>query len=896
MQLASWLAEGVSNSSSRQSKLGRCWAGILTLGLWQAACAGLLGLGQPLQAAETPGPAYTVIVGINQYADASILPRAFAEADAVALYQWLTSEHGGQVPAERVRLLLGRPQGHPRALPAHRDEILKAWHWALDNAKEEEVVLLAWFGQGAPVGDRTCYFAADSTLKDRGKNAISATQLEQLLEQCKSNRIVAILDVNFRGYDDKKEKISTLGLEKRLQEFDRLSDEEQERHADQRQMPAWVLSANDGMDPSPEDKQAGHGLLLQVVLDGLNGPADTETGEADGIITVGELFQYVRKEFPPRAKRDTGKAVAPLAFYSETRSHFALTINPKTFDTVRGRIAEFEKRAKVAGLPNEVVEEGRRLLMQVPRFEQPRQMRKHYLAFAAGQLDAPGLLQQRQRYLQALQVSRKEAELFADRVLRVADIARQNYVKPLTYADLIPAAVRGLYRYIDEKVPPTLEKRLEEVGELSREQLRQLLVEVRTSIGQRDDLQGAKASYRACEAMLHSLDNYSAFIDPDTVAEIERQTQQVFIGVGVQIQKDLATDTVRVVTPLRGSPAYRAGIQKDDLIVGVTNFVDKEGNHLPKPEYTDTRGMSIREVVNKILGKEGTEVQLHVERELADGTKKQLQFRLKRSRIEVETVFGVRRKPDDSWDFYIDPQHKIGYIRLSQFARFTARDLQRALEELRQNGLNGLILDLRFNPGGYLDAAVKIADLFVDDGLIVTVRPRRGQPVPFTGHHDGSYLDFPLVVLINGGSASASEIVSACIQDHDRGIIMGERSFGKGSVQNIIELQFDRNEGPSEVKLTTATFWRPSGKNLARDRKSKEEDDWGVRPHPDYTLKLEPGERAQLFAHLRQGEVIPPRELVKSEPQEPFTDRQLQMAVDFLKRQIAGQQKNGKSG
>jgi len=852
--------------------------------------------GQAIVQAQTPGPAYTVIVGINQYADPFILPRAFAEADAVALYRWLTSDRGGQVPAEKVRLLLGRPQNQPGALPATREEILKALHWALDNAKEEEVILLAWFGQGAPVGDRTCYFAADSTLKDRAKNAINAAQLEQLLEQCKSNRIVAILDVNFRAYDEKKEKVSTMGLEKRFQEFDRLSDEEQDRRPDQRHVPAWLLSANDGMGPSPEDKQSGHGLLLHLVLEGLNGQADQEAGEADGVITVSELFQYVRKEFPPRAKRDTGKAVAPAAFYSEIRGHFPLTINPKIFEAVQRRIAEFVKRGKAEGLPNDVLEEGQRLLLQVPRFEQPRQMRKHYAAFAEGKIDAQTLLQHRQRYLQALQVSRKEAEQFADRVLRVADIARQNYVKPLTFADLIPAAVRGLYRFMDEKIPPALDKRLNDVADLTREELRELLVEVRLQIGQRDDLQGPKASYRACEAMLHSLDNYSAFIDPETVAEIERQTQQVFIGVGVQIQKDLATDMVRVITPLRGSPAYRAGIQKDDLIVGVTNFVDKEGNPLPKPEYIETRGLSIRDVVNKILGKEGTEVQLHIERELADGTKKQLQFRLTRSRIEVETVFGVRRKPDDSWEYYIDPQNKIAYIRLSQFARYTYRDLKRAIEELRASGLNGLILDLRFNPGGYLDAAVKIADMFVDDGLIVTVRPRRGQPVEFTGKHEESYLDFPLVVLINGGSASASEIVSACVQDHDRGIIMGERSFGKGSVQNIIELQFDRTEGPSEVKLTTATFWRPSGKNLARDRKSKEEDDWGVRPHPDYTLKLEPGERAQLIEHLRQAEVIPPREPVKTEPQEPFTDRQLQMAVDFLKRQVTARQEKNKTG
>ncbi|MCS7177635.1 MAG: S41 family peptidase [Gemmatales bacterium] len=832
---------------------------------------------------ETPVPSYTVIVGIDRYADDVILPRAFAEADAVALYRWLRDDQGGRVPEERIRLLLGQAARQQGALTASRENILQALRWALEQAQEDDLVLLAWFGQGAPVGDRTCYFAVDSSFKDRGKTAISASELEQLLERSKSARIVALLDVNFRGYDESKEKVSTVGLEKRFQEFDRVSDDQDERP--RVLPPVAVLSANDGTQPSPENKRTGHGVFLEVVLNALNGGADAEGDAADGLITVSELFQYVQREYPQRTKQVTGKALSTLATF--THGHVPVASYAAQYRKTLARIEAFLKRALADKLPQEVISEGKSLIGQTPRFELPRQMRKHYLAYAEGKIAADKLLAERNSYLQSLQVSQQEAELFADRVLRVANVARANYFKPITYADLIPPAIRGLYTYMQEKVPPEINRRLESVVKMTVPEIRDLLVEVRLKIGQRDDIKGNKAAYRACDAMLHSLDNYSAFIEPEVVAEIERQTQQVFIGVGVQIQKDLGTDMVRVITPLRNSPAYKAGIQTGDLIVGVTNFVDSEGKPLKEPEYISTKGMSIREVVNKILGKEGTEVQLHLEREMANGEKKSLTIRLKRSRIEVETVFGVRRRDDDSWDYYIDPQNKIAYIRLSQFARFTARDLQKALEELSGSGLNGLILDLRFNPGGYLDQAVKIADMFIDDGVIVTVRPRRGREISYSGEHQGSYLNFPMVVLINGGSASASEIVSAALQDHGRAVIMGERSFGKASVQTVTPLQLDPKEGPAEVKLTTASFWRPNGKNLARDRNSKEEDDWGVRPHPDYTLKLEPGERGQLFEHLRRSEIIQPREPVKIEPPEPFTDRQLQMAVEFLRRQVA---------
>jgi carboxyl-terminal processing protease len=393
--------------------------------------------------------------------------------------------------------------------------------------------------------------------------------------------------------------------------------------------------------------------------------------------------------------------------------------------------------------------------------------------------------------------------------------------------------------------------------------------------------------------MLHSLDNYSTYVDPETKEEFDRTTKQVFIGVGIQIQKDVGRDLVRVSTPLRGSPAYKAGIRAGDLIVKVTNTVDKEGKPLDKPEVTDTKGMTISDVVKKILGKEGTPVTLTIERETAEGVKL-MDFTLTRGRIEVETMFGVKRHGDDSWEFYIDKENKIAYVRLNQFAQFTDRDLRGVLRELEKTGINGFILDLRFNPGGYLNSAVQISDLFVDDGLIVSIRPREGRGQEFKGRRDGTYSNFPLVVLVNNGSASASEIVSAAIQDHGRGIIMGERSFGKGSVQNIIDI--DLGDGESEVKLTTASFWRPNGKNLNKFPTSKEEDDWGVVPHTDYTLKMNTVQRGELFDHLRSIEIIHRKDHPNPPPPSKYEDKQLDMAVQYLRRQITAKPAEKKAG
>jgi len=247
---------------------------------------------------------------------------------------------------------------------------------------------------------------------------------------------------------------------------------------------------------------------------------------------------------------------------------------------------------------------------------------------------------------------------------------------------------------------------------------------------------------------------------------------------------------------------------------------------------------------------------------------------------------GAKRKDSDEWDFVIDPQNRIAYIRLTQFAKNSSRDMKKAVAELAaaNGGIKGLVLDLRFNPGGLLTSAVDISDLFIDDGQIVTIKPRPGvgQEHTFHGEREGSYLNFPMVCLVNGGSASGSEIVSACLQDHKRAVIIGERSYGKGSVQNIMDF---RPTG-GQIKLTTATFWRPSGKNLNKSStKGTDDEDWGVRPDKGFEIKLSRKERDDLMEYQRDAEIIPRRDIPAKEAKS-FKDRQLENALDYLRDQI----------
>jgi C-terminal peptidase prc len=391
--------------------------------------------------------------------------------------------------------------------------------------------------------------------------------------------------------------------------------------------------------------------------------------------------------------------------------------------------------------------------------------------------------------------------------------------------------------------------------------------------------------------MMASLnDPYSVYYDKETVRKMASALRGRFPGVGIQIRRDAVHDALLVVSPIKGSPAFEGGIQAGDLIVKVIRHVDNiTGNPLPdnvQKEYS-TKGMKTEEAITIITGKPGTPITLVIER---DG--KEIKFDLKRNWVSVETVLGVKRDTNADWDFVIDPKNKLGYVRLTQFTQTTAGDLRAAIDSLKKQGLSGLVLDLRGNPGGYLTSATNICELFVGKEKLVTVKPRpgsaAGRPRTYRGEKNGDK-SFDVAVLINGHSASASEIVSACLQDHERATIIGERSYGKGSVQDVIG--FDETSG--EIKLTIARYYPPSDRNI--DKLAAEQDksitDWGVHPDKGFEVKLTREETNELETLMRDLEIIPSptgKKLVVDEAK----DKQLKAALDFLRKQ-AGEKNKG---
>jgi len=288
--------------------------------------------------------------------------------------------------------------------------------------------------------------------------------------------------------------------------------------------------------------------------------------------------------------------------------------------------------------------------------------------------------------------------------------------------------------------------------------------------------------YGAIEGMLASLDPHSSFMSPEIYKEMKVDTRGEFGGLGIEIS--VRDNILTIISPIEDTPASRAGLQAGDQIL--------------KIEDQYTKDMEIMEAVQLMRGAPGTKISITIMR---SGFEKPQVFTLEREVIKVQSVKSKTLEKG------------FGYVRLAQFQERSAEDLAKALEKLREeNGgtLQGLVLDLRNNPGGLLDQAIDIADQFLSEGLIVYTKGREADvQMEFSAKRSGTEPDYPMVVLINGGSASASEIVAGALQDHDRAVIMGVQSFGKGSVQTIIPLSDD-----SGLRLTTAKYYTPNGTSI----------------------------------------------------------------------------------
>lgn len=342
---------------------------------------------------------------------------------------------------------------------------------------------------------------------------------------------------------------------------------------------------------------------------------------------------------------------------------------------------------------------------------------------------------------------------------------------------------------------------------------------------------------RAIQGALNGLDEHSAFFNYRDYRQFKKSNEGAFGGIGVTMNVNRETKRLTVISPMVGTPAYKAGI--------------KPGDEIEKIDGVSAVGLSSDDAVEKITGKPGTTVTLTIRHR---GSPRTIDMTLTRQIIELEGVMGDARDSEQQWDFLIDKTQKIGYIRLVQFNSKCVSELKAALAKLEAAGVRGLVLDLRNNPGGQLEAATEICDLFLTEGKIVSVEGRTRASQVYEAHQEGTMLlppsTHPMVVLVNENSASASEIVASALQDHRRATIIGERTFGKGSVQNLVPME----GGKSAMKITTAKYIRPSGKNIHRFPDSTEESDWGVRP--DIELKLSQQEEIDYFLARRDRDVV----------------------------------------
>jgi|GEM_PF-2796185 len=353
--------------------------------------------------------------------------------------------------------------------------------------------------------------------------------------------------------------------------------------------------------------------------------------------------------------------------------------------------------------------------------------------------------------------------------------------------------------------------------------------------------------------------NDMEFLGASELKQMNLQIDQKVAGIGVALEMESGEVVVKSLVP--GSPALKAGIRAGDRIVGANGIELSED----KP---------LESAIKLIRGPQGTPVVVRVKRA---GSEEVHELEITRDTIRLLSVLGEHGKPDGSWEFMLDEAHKIGYVRLTQVGKQSADEMRAALDDLSARGMKALVFDLRNNPGGLLDGAVAISDLFVDTGRILTVKGRDGETV-YDASPQESFTNFPIALLVNRKTASAAEIIAACLQDHQRAVVVGERTFGQAIVRSILNLK----SGVGAVKLPIAVYYRPNGKSVNRYPNSKDTDDWGVSPNPGYEVMMTDEELKQ-FEKRRVG-----WDALSSDgvPEGKFRDRQLQKALEWVAMQL----------
>ena len=337
----------------------------------------------------------------------------------------------------------------------------------------------------------------------------------------------------------------------------------------------------------------------------------------------------------------------------------------------------------------------------------------------------------------------------------------------------------------------------------------------------------------AINGMIEALDDpYTQYFPMEEFQQFTESVRGEFFGIGAEVT--IENNRLHIVTPLEDSPAWNAGVMAGDTVLTI--------------DGTDTLDMPINDAIKLLKGPKGTDVTIGVRH--ANGQEQDIT--ITRDKIEVQTVRGFDRDAEHRYAFWLDAANKIAYVRLTQFSERTAAEFAQVLSDLRDQDMQGLVLDLRFNPGGLLEAAVQISDLFLEQGkTIVSVRGRVVPEQVFRASEAAPFADLPVVVLANPFSASASEIVAGALSDNDRALFVGERTFGKGSVQQVKMLE----GGQGALKITNAYYYLPSGRNIHRRNKADGEP-WGVDPTDGAYVSMDAEARRAMLDARRANDIV----------------------------------------
>jgi carboxyl-terminal processing protease len=508
-----------------------------------------------------------------------------------------------------------------------------------------------------------------------------------------------------------------------------------------------------------------------------------------------------------------------------------------------------------------------------------------------------------------------DSEAFAVLLLDAVNWVGDAYIRPVPRVELLYTALTALYERARRPAPRDLRRRIERAEKESAAQtasaantppplvpalaprrppiaddrpLLDLLRSVRADLGRVENLGGADPLAVACQAMLRSLDPYSGVIST--------KEDRHALGAGLEYEGfglEASDNGERVVLldVLPGSPAQRAGLRRGDEILRLHDSDGRERNVKESLNVLNSRAPLLKPQLGVLALPEPITITYRRNASLSGGRKPPEKWEargayaprseVRRVKLEwrhfrPESVFGVARRDDNSWNYWLDAERRIAYLRLGNLVESTPDELSDILAALRSDGLRGLILDLRWCPGGVLTGSVKTAELFLGEGAIATVQYRNQPEDVYRSTSEGKDNDFPMAVLINSDSTGGAEMIASALQDHHRAVLIGQRTHGKGNVQKLRPL------GTIVLKVTSGAIVRPNGKTLHRFPDSKPDDPWGVHPDPDHTFRVSPDLGRTLRTWHEELALRPGSSTQRLPLDDPLADPQRNAALEAL--------------